>query len=253
MLDEFKINCSIDFGRYFCNNLIISIFFTKKSYVFILLSLFAFACSPKLDEQNVREQLLEYGKKNPETVVLISTKVGEIKCKLYAETPLHRANFVRLIKAGYYDDHAEFYRVIQRFMVQGGDLGKLSQRKENVMIPNEIMPTKFYHKRGALAMARPDVNNPEKKSSATEFYLIQGSRYDSTEIAALAKEQNFTFSAEQLQTYTTIGGDASLDGKYTVFGEVLSGLEVIDKIAAVETFGNDKPLKKIPFTVKVLE
>jgi cyclophilin family peptidyl-prolyl cis-trans isomerase len=237
--------------------MIINKFYTQKWYIFRalcwLVCFSCLACSPKLNEQNVREELLKYGKENPETVVLISTKVGEIKCKLYAETPLHRANFIRLIKAGYYNDHAEFYRVIQRFMVQGGDLGKLSQRKENVMIPNEIMPTKFYHKRGALAMARSEINNPEKKSSATEFYLIQGSRYDSTEIADLAKQQNLTLSAEQLRIYTSIGGDASLDGKYTVFGEVVFGLEVIDKIAATETFGNDKPLKKIPFTVRVLE
>jgi cyclophilin family peptidyl-prolyl cis-trans isomerase len=228
----------------------------KKKYVALLclcVCLWLTSCADKLDESKVKEQLLEYGKKNTETNVVISTKFGNIRCRLYQETPLHRANFIRLIKNGYYDDEAQFYRIIQRFMIQGGDLGKLSQRKENVMIPNEIMPNKFFHKRGALAMARPDANNPEKKSSATEFYLIQGSRYDSAELAALAVLQQLTLNNTHIQTYTTIGGDISLDGKYTVFGEVIEGLEVIDKIAAVETFGNDKPLKKIPFSVQVIE
>ncbi len=224
-----------------------------KYFFYWLLFGACFACSPSLSEQNVKEQLLEYGQKNPETIIAIHTKAGTIKCKLYQETPLHRANFIRLIKKGYYDDQAQFYRIIHRFMIQGGDLGKLSQRQENVMIPNEIMPTKFFHKRGALAMARPDANNPEKKSSATEFYLIQGSRYDSVEVVELAIMQKLSLSAEQIKVYTTIGGDISLDGKYTVFGEVIEGLKVIDKIATAETFGNDKPVKKIPFSIEVLD
>jgi peptidyl-prolyl cis-trans isomerase B (cyclophilin B) len=221
------------------------------SYFFIFLAfIFLFACGDKLQPETVKAQLMEYGKKNPENIILIKTKLGAIKCSLYAETPLHRANFIRLIKNGYYDDKAEFYRIIHRFMIQGGDLGKLSAKHETTMIPAEFN-SKFFHKRGALAMARPDENNPEKQSSPTEFYIIQGSRYDSAEVEMTAKQYKLTITPEQMQTYTNIGGDMTLDQRYTVFGEVIEGLEIIDKIAIVQTYSGDKPIKKIPLTIEI--
>ncbi len=222
-----------------------------KSYLYCLAIILGLcACKEKIQPHKVREQLIEYGNKNPENIVVIKTKLGDIKCRLYAETPLHRANFIRLIKQGYYDE-AEFYRIIHRFMIQGGDLGKLSSRTETTMIPAEFNP-KFFHKRGALAMARPDENNPQKQSSPTEFYIIQGTKYDSLEVMTVANKYQLKVSSEQMQAYTTIGGDMTLDQRYTVFGEVIEGLEIIDKIAIVQTYQGDKPINKIPFKIQVV-
>lgn len=221
-----------------------------KYFIFYLVIIWGlYACNEKLQPDKVREQLIEYGNKNPENIIVIKTKLGVIKCRLYEETPLHRANFIRLIKQGYYDE-AEFYRVIHRFMIQGGDLGKLSSRTETTMIPEEFN-TKFFHKRGALAMARPDENNPQKQSSPTEFYIIQGTKYDSSEVIAVANQYKLIVSADQMQAYTTVGGDMTLDQRYTVFGEVIEGLEIVDKIAIAQTYQGDKPIKKIPFEIQL--
>jgi cyclophilin family peptidyl-prolyl cis-trans isomerase len=222
-------------------------------FLFITLCLCCglWSCESKLNPETVKEQLLDYGSKNSENLIKIKTKYGTIQCSLYAETPLHRANFIRLIKNGYYDDKAEFYRIVHRFMIQGGDLGKLAGKKETTMIPAEFN-NKFFHKRGALAMARPEENNPEKKSSPTEFYIIQGARYDSAEVIQTAKQYNTLVSPEKMQTYTTLGGDMSLDMRYTVFGEVIAGFEVIDKIAVLQTYNGDKPVQKIPLSIEIL-
>jgi cyclophilin family peptidyl-prolyl cis-trans isomerase len=196
--------------------------------------------------QNLREVLTAYGKENPEDEVLIETSMGNIRLKLYPETPLHRANFVKLIKEGYYDE-SDFYRIAREFMIQGGDLTK----KPGYRIPSEFNP-KYIHKRGALSMARVDENNPEKESSAAEFFIVHGERYAREDVEMAGRNQGITFTPEQIDTYVSIGGYISLDNQYTTFGEVISGLEVVDKIAGVKVFNEDKPLKKIPFKISVV-
>jgi cyclophilin family peptidyl-prolyl cis-trans isomerase len=210
------------------------------------------ACEPAITDDNVQTVLTQYGEKNPETTVLIKTRVGNIKCKLYNETPLHRANFVRLVKKGYYNDNAEIYRVVHRFMIQGGDLGKLSQKQEKTMIPAEFRPDCF-HKRGALAMARPNDNNPNKKSSPTEFFIVQGTRYDSAELVDLAQKKGLTLTPTQYKTYMEIGGDINLDQEYTVFGEVIEGMEIVDKIAVSPTVNGERPVNVIPLTIEIVK
>ena len=195
--------------------------------------------------QNLREVLTAYGKENPEDEVLIETSYGNISLKLYPETPLHRANFVKLIKEDYYKD-SDFYRIASEFMIQGGDLNK----KPVYRIPAEFVP-KYIHKRGALSMARVDDNNPEKESSAAEFFIVQGERYAREDVEMEARNQGLTLTPEQIDTYVSIGGYISLDKQYTTFGEVTSGLDVVDKIAAVKVY-NEKPLKKIPFKISVV-
>lgn len=208
------------------------------------------ACTRKepvvITPQNLREVLTAYGKDNPEDEVLIETSFGNIRLKLYPETPLHRANFVKLIKEGYYDD-SDFYRIIQEFMIQGGDLNK----KLNYRIPPEFNP-RYIHKRGALSMARVDENNPDKESSAAEFFIVHGERYMREDVEMAARNQGLTLTPEQIDTYVSIGGYISLDNQYTTFGEVISGLEVVDKIAGVKVYNEDKPLKKIPFRISVV-
>ncbi|MBI1768700.1 MAG: peptidylprolyl isomerase [Bacteroidetes bacterium] len=195
--------------------------------------------------ENKREVLTEYGKLNPEKEIFIETDFGEITVRLYEETPLHRANFIKLIKEGYYDN-PEFYRIVEKFVVQGG----VPMKKLDYTIPAEFNPG-CVHKKGALAMARLDENNPEKESSSTEFYFVHGSKYAEWEFDEDQKNLGLTFSPEQRKLYTTLGGEMSLDQKYTVFGEITEGLEVIDRIASVKVYNTEKPYKKIPFSIKI--
>jgi cyclophilin family peptidyl-prolyl cis-trans isomerase len=190
--------------------------------------------------------LTKYGQENPETQVAIETSFGTIQLKLYDNTPLHRANFVKLIKEDYYNN-ADFYRIVYEFMIQAGDQKKSLPYR----IPSEFTPDNF-HKKGALAMARTDDNNPNLESSSTEFYIVQGRRYADWEIDEEARNAGIQLTPEQRQTYLTLGGDMSLDQKYTVFGEVTAGLEVVDAIAKEKAY-NERPNKKIPIKIRVIE
>ena len=178
--------------------------------------------------------------------VLIETSEGNIKIKLYDETPLHRDNFVKLVKSNFYDG-VIFHRVIQNFMIQGGDPEsknpvagqQYGSGDTGYTIPAEIMPEKFIHKKGVLAAARDD--NPEKQSSGSQFYIVQGKIFPD------AKQVNprVNYTDKQLEVYKTIGGTPHLDGNYTVYGEVIEGLDIVDKIAAVKTLPDDRPEKDV--------
>jgi len=220
-----------------------------KRFIFISISILMFSCGPKetilVTKENLRDVLTAYGKDNPENEVLIETSFGNIRLMLYEDTPLHRANFVKLIKDGYYDD-SHFYRIVYEFMIQGGDLKK----KLDYRIPAEFNP-KYIHKKGALSMARVDENNPEKESSSTEFFIVHGGRYTEEDVDFEARNLGLTLTPEQKQLYAANGGYMTLDQQYTVFGEVIEGQDVVDKIAHEKVFNEDTPLKKIPFTISV--
>jgi len=205
-----------------------------------------------LTGKNVKEELLKFGRENPETVVLISTSMGEIKVKLYKETPLHRANFIRLVKMGFYDKTV-FHRVLYHATVQGGNSRTDKMNIGDYTVPNEVNP-KFYHKRGALAMARyDDEYNPTKASSADNFYFVQGTRVSLQNLRDVEQKHNFKYTPEQVKTYITKGGMPTLDMVYTVFGEVLEGMEIVDKIGAVPVDTHDWPSKEIYMTMRVIE
>jgi peptidyl-prolyl cis-trans isomerase B (cyclophilin B) len=213
---------------------------------FILLACISLGCKPKsvtVSQQNVREALTQYGKENPENEVLIETSLGNMKLKLYDETPLHRANFVKLIKDGNFDD-AEFYRVVYEFMIQGGQ----PSLQLPYHIPAEFNP-KYIHKRGALSMARIIENNPAMESSAEQFFIIHGSRYTQEDLEGEMRYFGLTLTPEQQHIYKTAGGSMELDQKFTVFGEVTEGMEVIEKIAKLQLPGTETPSKKIPFKI----
>lgn len=222
-------------------------------YFLFLFLILVFGCENKpkgttITQENIREVLTQYGKENPENEVLIETKHGNIRLKLFEDTPLHRANFVKLIKEGFYDDDANFYRIVFEFMIQGGDL------KQNLTyrIPAEFH-SNYFHRKGALSMARVSENNPEMQSSASDFFIIHGGRYTEEDVEIDAKNLGLTLTPEQKQAYITQGGYMELDQKYTVFGEVTEGLEVVDKIASEKVFDVDKPLKEIPFKISLIE
>ncbi|MFA6923053.1 MAG: peptidylprolyl isomerase [Bacteroidales bacterium] len=192
-----------------------------------------------------------------ETIVQISTELGNIKLKLYNQTPGHRDNFIKLVKQNVYDGTL-FHRVIKGFMIQGGDPESKTAKPGQMLGNGETgprIPTEFdstlFHKRGALAAARDD--NPVKASSSCQFYIVQGRKFTEQQLKDMSKTIGMKLNKEKIQAYTTIGGAPHLDGNYTVFGEVIEGIEVVDKIAAIEVDANNRPLKDIKVTMKILE
>lgn len=218
-----------------------------------LLVLLAIFCSLLASAQ----QDVKLKKKDRKRDIELSTTEGTIILRLYDSTPLHRDNFLRLVKSGYYDSIL-FHRVIKNFMIQAGDPnskkaepGKLlGNGGPNYTIPAEFRPSLF-HVKGSLAAARNGDNvNPEKKSSASQFYIVQGRTFtdkelDSVEVARL---KGYKLPQAHREVYKTVGGTPQLDQNYTVFGYVVKGLEVLDKIAATETSkgqDRDRPLQDI--------
>lgn len=184
-----------------------------------------------------------------EHIVLISTSLGDMKVKLYDATPKHRDNFLKLAKENYYDSLL-FHRVIPNFMIQGGDpLSKnaapgvpLGSGDIGYTVPAEFVDSLF-HKKGALCAARTE--NPEKASSGCQFYIVQGQVLTNEQVSMMEQQRGIVLSDKQKQLYTTVGGSPWLDKGYTVFGEVIEGLDVIDKIAAVKTAPGDRPLQDV--------
>ena len=238
-----------------------------------------------------------------ETIVLIETSMGNIKIKLYDETPLHRDNFVKLVENGFYDG-LQFHRVIKDFMIQGGDPESKDAPPEKQLgaggpgytIPAEFVYPKYFHKRGALSAARQgDQVNPKKESSGSQFYIVWGTPcsdaqldgfeqnllqkemqkcfnqlaearqaeirelYAKQDQEGLTKLQNeliaqvestidttvAKFTPEQRKVYSELGGTPFLDNDYTVFGEVVEGLDIVAGIQSVETMPGDKPKEAV--------
>ncbi len=193
-------------------------------------------------------------------MVVIKTEFGDMKVRLYDETPQHRDNFIKLVKEGYYNDLL-FHRVIKNFMIQGGDPNsrnagpnaQLGAGGPGYTIPAEFN-SKFFHKKGALSAARQgDAVNPTKASSGSQFYIVQGQTYTEQQLRSFAANYGMNITPEQIEAYTTVGGTPHLDNNYTVFGEVVEGLDVIDKIAAVPTQPGDRPVKDVKMTIEEVE
>ncbi len=241
-------------------------------------------------------------KNETESIVKITTEFGDIKIRLYDKTPKHRDNFLKLVDEKFYDGLL-FHRVINHFMIQGGDPTSknagpdvmLGEGDVDYRIDAEFVP-EYFHKKGVIAAAREgDDTNPERKSSGAQFYIVQGKVYSPEQLEATVKSINerrkmalygrlknqykdeftrlqeandpealdelsekltrecdslfvneeFVLTEAQKQAYTTVGGTPHLDGQYTVYGEVIEGLDVLDKIAAVKTNSFDRPVKDV--------
>jgi len=188
-----------------------------------------------------------------QTKVLIITDKGKIIVKLYNETPKHRDNFIKLINAHQYDGLL-FHRVIKQFMIQAGDINsknspageKLGDGDLDYTIPAEIVYPRYFHQNGKLCAAREgDDTNPQRASSASQFYIVTGKFFTENELNKMEQEKKIKLTPEQREAYMTKGGVPHLDGAYTVFGEVVKGMNVVDKIQFVMTDMNDRPLKNI--------
>ena len=198
-----------------------------------------------------------------ERLVEISTDYGVMVAKLYDSTPLHRDNFIKLVEQKFYDSLL-FHRIINQFMIQGGDPSSKNAADGQPLgggeAPGERIPAEFrsyfFHKKGALAAARDD--NPEKASSNCQFYIVQGKVIPPADLDkiynARVKTANpaFSYTRTQKEVYNRIGGTPFLDQSYTVFGEVISGLEVIDKIAGLPKDSSDRPLQNVRMKIRML-
>lgn len=270
-------------------------FMKKVTILFTLAICFLLACSgPKKANMN----------NSNETHVRLETNLGNITVKLYNETPLHRDNFIKLVKEGVYDSTL-FHRVIKNFMCQAGDpdsktasdTAMLGEGDVGYRVPAEFRTPAIFHKRGVLAAAREGDNvNPEKASSGCQFYIVTGKKFTEAQLINMANQQNQarldtvfqqlarqhmkeiyklrkagdndallalqdsleaqaraivkeepakTFTPEQIQAYTTVGGTPHLDGNYTVFGEVTEGMEVVETIESTPTNRADRPLNNV--------
>lgn len=277
----------------------------KKTFSILSLILIAFSSLA----QNNTNMKTDIKNNSDATIVNITTTLGDIKVKLYDDTPKHRDNFIKLVKDGFYDG-VLFHRVINKFMVQTGDPNSktaipgqmLGAGDPGYEIDAEIIFPRHYHKYGALAAARTgDEVNPQKKSSGSQFYIVTGDKYDEATLNNLMKRstdqqrqayfQNLVRqnrekiqnlinndnkaaldslqqeyialtieavkeakpTADMIQDYTTIGGTPHLDAQYTVFGEVISGMDVVEKIQNSTTDKSDRPVDDIKIISATIE
>ena len=191
--------------------------------------------------------------------VQMVTNKGDIIVELYNETPLHRDNFIKLCESHFYDSLL-FHRVIENFMIQGGDPDSrhallsddLGDGGPGYTLPAEIVFPKYFHRRGVLAAAREgDEVNPERRSSGSQFYIVWGSRFTKSEMREMVKtvsersKGEVVIPASLQEVYRKTGGSPHLDGLYTVFGEVVEGLDVVERIQKVATIENDRPFDDV--------
>ena len=195
-----------------------------------------------------------------ECLVIIETPYGEMTAKLYNETPQHRDNFIKLAEEGYFNDLL-FHRVIDGFMIQGGDPKSRDARPDQPLGsggPGYTVPAEFVdslvHVKGALAAARTgDQVNPKRNSSGSQFYIVHGQKVTADQIKMMEARKGITYSEEAKEIYMEEGGTPFLDKDYTVFGRVIKGLDVIDKIAAVQTGRSDRPMEDVKMKVTVIK
>ncbi len=193
-------------------------------------------------------------------LVELETEFGTMLIQLYDDTPQHRDNFLKLADEGFYDSLL-FHRVIEGFMIQGGDplsrnagpQARLGSGGPGYTVPAEFVDS-LVHVKGALAAARKgDQVNPEKASSGSQFYIVQGRAVSATDLDRFEAQKNFRYPQAQREAYLELGGTPFLDQEYTVFGRVIEGLEVVDKIAAAPRRPGDRPVEDVWMKVRVVK
>ncbi len=224
----------------------------KITFLLFFFAAFSYCNAQNADNQNGKNEIKYY--------VSIETSYGNMTVELYNETPKHRDNFLKLVKEGFYDGLL-FHRVINNFMIQGGDPKSRDAKPGQPLGDGNLgytVPAEFVqgliHKKGALAAARQgDQVNPTKASSASQFYIVQGNVWQPERLQMMAQRMGRSFDKQQIEAYTTVGGTPHLDYDYTVFGQVIEGLDVIDKIAAVKCGPGDRPVEDVKMKISIIE
>ncbi len=189
--------------------------------------------------------------------VELTTSQGAMLIELFNNTPLHRDNFIKLVEEGYYNGLL-FHRVIDGFMIQGGDPGSKNAKPGGALgsggpgyqVDAEI---KNFHIKGALAAARTGDNvNPKKRSSGSQFYIVQGRKQTDDSLKSIEVSRGITYPEDIKEAYIKQGGTPQLDNEYTVFGQVVKGMDVIDKIGKVKTARGDRPEENVTMTIKII-
>ncbi|HMN31923.1 MAG TPA: peptidylprolyl isomerase [Chitinophagaceae bacterium] len=200
-----------------------------------------------------------FAKKEHNTFVEVNTNKGVIVLEIFSDVPQHSANFLKLVKENFYDSLL-FHRVIPQFMIQGGDpnsknalVGQfLGSGDIGYKIPAEIMIPTHFHRKGALAAARD--NNPDKASSACQFYIVVGKTFNDDQLNSMEVSNGVKYTEEMRTIYKTEGGTPHLDGGYTVFGQTVSGQEIVDEISNVSRDATDRPKEDVMiFSTKILK
>ena len=210
---------------------------------------------PLLNNDNAVDFLKKYFKENPERNILVTTRLGSLKVRLFDDTPIHTANFLMLVKREYFNG-TEFTRVVKDFVVQGGNNDSETEEIKRLLIgsyelPPEILPDHI-HKKGALSMARPYEDNPEKMSSPYNYFFVEGRTFNEPQLLALERDHGMKIPGWKRKIYGTIGGAPHLDGQHTVFGEIYEGLDVLKSLSEVKTDGSDWPLDPLVVKMEVI-
>ena len=208
---------------------------------------------PTLDDSNAASFLTKWGQEQTEKRVVMETKHGTIVVELFDDVPVHRANFLYKVHRRYFDP-AEFTRVVPDFVVQGGNSEEERPQQLRFLIGQHTLPSEFQshrlHNRGALAMSRSYHDNPDKRSSGYDFYIVTGRTIGAQELTRVEHGRDWTYTKAQSQAYATSGGAPHLDGEHTVFGRVVEGMEVVDRLAATPRDASDWPVERLEVTMQ---
>lgn len=215
----------------------------------------AFGLYPRLSNENCVEFLRAFGDTIASNIIAMHTSYGDIVVKLYDDTPIHRANFLYLIERKYFVP-TQLVRIVPDFVIQGGNSEEIVDQEKRFLIGEYTLPhemsSRHPHFKGALAMSRSYENNPEKRSSAYDFYIVDGRKCSQTEMYRAAQKNGREYTRDELNKYMTQGGAPHLDSEHTVFGEVISGMDVVERIMKVETDASDWPIEEIELSMEVM-
>ena len=211
---------------------------------------------PRLTGENAETFLQGYFAKRQERRIALTTRYGTLEIELFDDTPLHTANFLLMIERNYFTG-TEFTRIVKGFVVQGGNSENESDEISRLVIGNYLIPSeireKHIHRKGALAMARSYDDNPDKMSSAYDFYIVTGQTFNDPQLMGMEREHEMTIPESKRKIYRTTGGAPHLDGQHTVFGQVTKGFDVLDKMDNTPVDESNWPLNSLIMEMKIID